>query len=232
MTKKDLSQLDPDAQRPLLLIRRLTVALIGAVFLLGAVVTIVGLRGESTRKIITKSACATDPDGAECQTIKRESDEARPAADFCIGAEKIDRGGRLMALTRCRELERRQVRIADGDASSPAPVVSGGGDSSPAAEGGDAEAGAPHGPGEHDHHPAPTQVDGDPAPTARAEPDPVEQPATSSEPTSPGQSAADPGTSGLVKPALEGIGSTAQDTVDAVPPVVCAATSVLHPCPK
>lgn len=44
----------------------------------------VAFRGEDTRNIIERSACAQDPAGQECQTIKRDADRERSVQDTCI----------------------------------------------------------------------------------------------------------------------------------------------------
>lgn len=65
----------------------------------------------------------------------------------------------------------------------------------------------------------------EPGPTSTTS-GPVESPAQSN----PGNGPEDPGQSGLVKPALEGVGKTVQDTGKAVGPLTCAVTGLLHPC--
>lgn len=85
MTKKQLSQLDPDSRRPLLWIRRLAIGLVGAVLFLAAVVAIVAKRGEDTRSIVTRiSECEHDAESAACQEIRQEGAEAQSVATACI----------------------------------------------------------------------------------------------------------------------------------------------------
>jgi hypothetical protein len=234
VTKKDLSQLDPDAQRPLLLIRRLTMGLVGAVLFLGAVVSGVALRGESTREIVTKSACAIDPESAECQTIKRESDEARPARDFCIGAEKIDHDGELLALTTCREARHRHARAA-ADALTDTSAGDRGGAELPA-EGGSGAALAPattdsgHAPAPHGNAPPPEPGEGGSAPASEPVPSPpAPAPPAPTQPT-PSPSATDSPPPPAVQPGV--VQSTVDTVDDAITPTVCAVSEVLrHACP-
>lgn len=61
----------------------------------------VAIRGEDTRAIVTRSACAIDPASPACQRVKRESDRERSLRDTCIGFYQVDRGQRLLRLTRC-----------------------------------------------------------------------------------------------------------------------------------
>jgi hypothetical protein len=56
-----------------------------------------------------------DPDGVECQRIKRRSDQEQSRADACIPFRKVDRDGRLLRLTRCEAVgEGREIAASGG----------------------------------------------------------------------------------------------------------------------
>lgn len=61
------------------------------------------LRGEDTRNIIERSACATDPASSECQRIKREADVERAVRDTCIAFEQVVRPASLKKVTVCAD---------------------------------------------------------------------------------------------------------------------------------
>jgi hypothetical protein len=88
------------------------------VVLIGAV----ALRGENTRNIVVNSPCTTDVDGAKCQKVKKESDEARDVDSTCVLFYKVDRGGRLLRLTKCQVRGTRDQVGASLSSSEPAPA--------------------------------------------------------------------------------------------------------------
>lgn len=65
----------------------------------------VAFRGEDTRNIIECSACAQDPAGQECQTIKRDADRERSVQDTCIPFRLVMTREALAEFTRCRTFE-------------------------------------------------------------------------------------------------------------------------------
>jgi len=70
-------------------------------FVLGfTLILVVGLRGENTRNIVTDSPCAKEA-SAECQNIKQRSDEERSVSSTCVLFYKVDKGGKLLKLTKC-----------------------------------------------------------------------------------------------------------------------------------
>jgi hypothetical protein len=144
-----------------------------------------------------QSACAADPDSDNCQTVKRESDEARSIADTCIGFWKVGypcpRPGSSAAT------KRSAPAIAPGT-PSPAPAAS----SPPSSSGGDAVQGHPvtpqpgqpapphHHGGGAGHSPTSTTPTGSPAggqeeavPPATSSESPASTPAPEAEPSSP-----------------------------------------------
>jgi hypothetical protein len=189
-------------------------------------------------RVEKSSACETDPAGAECRAVKRKSDEARPARDFCIGAEKIDHDGELLALTTCREARHRHARAAadaltrgaggEGEATAPA---SGGsrGDVAPASPG-SGDAPAPQGPG-GDPAPGPPKGGSDtpsPAPTASSPP-PSASPDGSTATNPPSAVTLPTSPAPANQPGL--IQSTVQGVDEAVTPTVCAVAELLrHLC--
>ena len=65
----------------------------------------VAFRGEDTRNIIERSACAQDPAGQECQTIKRDADRERSVQAPCIPFRLVMTREALAEFTRCRTFE-------------------------------------------------------------------------------------------------------------------------------
>lgn len=199
---------------------------------LGAFATVavvgVALRGEETRSIITRSACAVNPDGKECQRIKRESDEQQSVQDACVPFRKVDRNERLLRLTKCGVAQRREVQ---GNSKSVQNLehgptrAAGGGATSPSTRGSEA-LGPRHGDGsthQPQHHgsgggaaPAPGGSEGGSAPDSAPE--------TSSSPTATqpeqeqpqGGEGARPEPTGPLVPALEGVKGAASEVVSGV----------------
>lgn len=69
----------------------------------------VALRGEDTRNIIERSACAQNPSSQECQTIKREADRQRALRDTCIAFRQAMTRRAFIEDTRCPQQPRREV---------------------------------------------------------------------------------------------------------------------------
>jgi hypothetical protein len=237
MTKRDLQELDPELQRLIGIVKWLVIGVLGAMVLLGGAVAGTFFRGESTRNIVTKTDCAIDPNGEPCQELKRETDENRSVADTCIIAYKLDRDGRLLALTKCPPEE---APSAEGTTTPSSPprqsetTTSTGvgvrGSQSPDDIG--TGKGTPRGsdkppsdtsPGKSPEEPgqdtgSPPSVDGD------SQEEPVaDEPAQDS-----------PGKSGLVKPTTDGLGETVKEVGkaagDTVKQTGQAAETVLDPC--
>ena len=61
----------------------------------------VAFRGEDTRNIIERSACAQDPAGQECQTIRRDADRQRSVTDSCVPFKQVLTWDAYQSLTRC-----------------------------------------------------------------------------------------------------------------------------------
>jgi hypothetical protein len=183
----------------------------------------VALRGEDTRSIITRSACALNPDGQECQRIKRESDEHQSVADACVPFRKVDSNERLLRLTKCR-VHRAQVARGPKGASPDQrdvgreigsvihPVVP----KSPFAP--PSVGPAHHKPRHHPsapsggHKPSPVPPVPTPAPT------PITAPAASQPPAEVPSSEAKPPTSKppAALPAVEGVATGASEVAEAV----------------
>lgn len=103
---------------------------------------IVALRGENTRdKVVTvvNSPCFKDVGGKPCQKTKQRSDEERSVPSTCVLFYKVDKGGKLLRLTKC------EVEKPGGPTVEPGEVATTTGGADPPKSGG----------GDADHQPAP-----------------------------------------------------------------------------
>jgi len=198
-----------------------------------AVISLIGtLKNETRITRVERSACAQDALSSECQAIKRASDKARSVADTCIIAEKIDRGGALLALTKCREVRERRAR-ADAGPSGQA------GTASPAGgHGATPESVSAHGPAEPKGgrgaaSPAPQDA-GDPQSPAPegsgdAAPAPAGSAAATAAPPSPAPATVTPAPAEPTPPSQPSVIQSTVDRVDdAITPTVCAAAELLR----
>jgi len=195
------------------------------------------LRGESTRAIVQRAPCLSEPAGVACQESKRVSDRKRSIADSCIAFRKVDHAGRLLRLTRCverssrpRSLNTDAVRSAEpsGDASQPAPVADQ--PSEPGVRPGGGGGGTDRRTDQPSRPNAPSVPDqSSPATPTPASAAPAEPPASVSTPPAAPPASTPPSDPG--KPTIEEVGEMVQETGNSLGPVTCAATSLLHPCP-
>jgi hypothetical protein len=211
MTRRDLSQLDPESRKPLMWIRRLTLGLVAAVAFLGAVVTVVALRGEDTRSIVTRvSECEHDAESDACQQVRREGVEAQTRELACI---TIRQGGYP-----CPRPGSKVARQAVQEASAGAPAS--GGEVAAAPPSGDGGL-APAGPGSA-HPVAPQNADEDPAavpgnpPAEAPAAPPIPAPVAVTPPTEPS-----PASPGPIRSAVEQVGGTVHETVCSLPLQLC-----------
>jgi hypothetical protein len=177
-----------------------------------AAVVGVALRGESTRDIITRSACGSDAGSDACQKVKRESDREQSVSDACIPIEKVDRNGRLLRLTRCQGTGTRKVSKtaptpsgSSGETTTaPVPTGSAGAPDNPQDSGGDGPTNGGKGGSPKHPHPAPETTSPAPAPTAST------SPAVPSNPVLPSQGQGAPAEElGRLPSTVEVVGDTA-----------------------
>jgi hypothetical protein len=216
--------------------RRLIVALalFTALAFGGAAVAVVGTFKNETRITnVERSACAQDPDGEDCQRIKRESDRQRSVADSCIAFEKVDRDGRLLRLTRCRvgpsEVQANSKEVQNLDKGDGVDLTT----NSPGNGPGQLPAGHSHpAPQEHGHGTAPTppQHGGSPAPTGSAMAAPGGEPAAVEADQGTGSTGSSAGEAETARPnpITESVGGILEETGEAVNGVLCGATGSLQ----
>lgn len=232
MTRKTIASLPEDSRGIVRLVRNLALGLVAALLLLGAAVVGTYLRGENTRDIVERSACAKDPAGRECAQIRAATALHEPIRNSCIPYQRVtSRRGR-----NCPKfyVDPGPMGAAGGGSeSTPGPSLDPGhgegtGSTPTAQPNGSAEDVAP-GKGGSNPQPAPGQGDGDDGAAPIVEP-PASSPApvVTQPPSSPAPA---PAPSPAPVPPRGAIGEVVTPVVESARETVCTLTPRLCPAP-
>jgi hypothetical protein len=108
--------------RRLVVAAAVTVCLVAGVALAGAVVAnVVNIGQGNDITKIQRSPCTLHPNGRECQSTKRRSDEAASLPTLCVQFKRVDREHRLLRLTKCEDDDGTLLERPEGGDASQSP---------------------------------------------------------------------------------------------------------------